>query len=231
MKAPASISVFTSLVLATFAFTDTVRSATNEPVSSSGLPIRTGVVAVPIEANRPAQLRSAAPSLSRCSAEIVQLTQAGMDEGVVIAFISSSGFFQLSADHIVYLNDLGVSSQVIQAMLAHDRKSFGLPAQMTNAANASASVREETVKATLVEKSTTPDLVPTTVASEQGGLTAAIAQTARPEVGMSKQDSQAIGKSSRPQAAPAKKKVFYPIREPYPVELTTPIVFLDAPTF
>src|SRR5882672_8915783 len=44
------------------------------------------------------------------AAEVVRLAQAGVDENVMLSFVTNSpNTFDLSADAIVYLNDLGVS--------------------------------------------------------------------------------------------------------------------------
>jgi hypothetical protein len=53
--------------------------------------------------------------------EVIKLVQAGVSEEVIFAFIERhQGKFNLGADQIVYLNDLGVASAVITAMLKHD---------------------------------------------------------------------------------------------------------------
>ena len=57
------------------------------------------------------------PALS----EIIKLAQAGVSEEVILAYVTNSArLFGLSADQIVYLNDLGVSTPVITALLHHD---------------------------------------------------------------------------------------------------------------
>lgn len=73
--------------------------------------------------------------LSPNAAEMVQLTQAGVNDEVMLAFITNTpGMFNLGADQIIYLNDLGVSSEVITAMIEHDRQLRGgnqFPASVT----------------------------------------------------------------------------------------------------
>jgi hypothetical protein len=65
----------------------------------------------------PANLRLT-PSL----AEIVRLSHSGVDEAVILTFITNSPtLFLLGAEEIVYLNDLGVTSPVITAMLQRDQ--------------------------------------------------------------------------------------------------------------
>lgn len=59
--------------------------------------------------------------LSPALSEIIKLAQAGVSEEVILAYVTNSArLFSLSADQIVYLNDLGVSTPVITALLHHD---------------------------------------------------------------------------------------------------------------
>lgn len=65
----------------------------------------------------PANLR-----VSKPLSEVIQLTQSGVDETVVLLYITNTtAFFTLGAEEIVYLNDLGVSGNVITAMMERDR--------------------------------------------------------------------------------------------------------------
>lgn len=53
--------------------------------------------------------------------EVVKLAQSGVSEEVLLTYVEKyADAFNLGADQIVYLNDLGVSSTVITAMLKHD---------------------------------------------------------------------------------------------------------------
>ncbi len=55
--------------------------------------------------------------------EVIKLSNAGVGEDVVLAFIEHSAYtFPLTADHIVYLNDLGMSPQIVSAMLRKEAK-------------------------------------------------------------------------------------------------------------
>jgi hypothetical protein len=59
--------------------------------------------------------------LSPAAQEIVKMAQAGVSEPVLVAFINKTEKqFNLTADDILYLNDLGVSQGVIAQMLNHD---------------------------------------------------------------------------------------------------------------
>jgi hypothetical protein len=61
-------------------------------------------------------------NLSSAAAEIVKLAQAGVDESVMMTYVSNSAnVFTLTSDDIVYLNDVGVPGTVITAMLQLDQ--------------------------------------------------------------------------------------------------------------
>jgi hypothetical protein len=60
-------------------------------------------------------------------ADIIKLANSGVDQGVLTAFIANStSAFNLSADEIIYLNDLGVPSSVVAAALQHDQTLKGV---------------------------------------------------------------------------------------------------------
>ncbi|HHY85320.1 MAG TPA: hypothetical protein GYA07_07260 [Verrucomicrobia bacterium] len=61
-------------------------------------------------------------TLSYPAREVVKLAQAGVDEGVMLAFVTNSTLvFGLTSDDIIYLNDLGVPESVVTAMLQRDQ--------------------------------------------------------------------------------------------------------------
>ncbi len=63
-----------------------------------------------------------AEGISPAAAEIVKLAQAGVDETVMMAFVTNStNVFQLTSDNLVYLNDVGVPAAVVTAMLQRDQ--------------------------------------------------------------------------------------------------------------
>ena len=89
--------------------------------------------------------RDAGPptQLSTRAAEVIRLTESGVEEGVVRAYIENSQSpFELSAEDIVYLKDLGIQAPVIAAMVRHDtklrdqkRQSEGVPSTSDRVAN------------------------------------------------------------------------------------------------
>ncbi len=54
--------------------------------------------------------------------EIIRMSESGVDAGVLMAFVTNStSIFSLSADEVIYLNDIGMPSEVVTAMLQHDQ--------------------------------------------------------------------------------------------------------------
>lgn len=66
-----------------------------------------------------AQLNALPPN----AREVVKLSQSGADDQVVTAFVKSSATpYSLTADEIISLKNIGVSSPVISAMVSHDNE-------------------------------------------------------------------------------------------------------------
>src|SRR6266436_9151558 len=75
----------------------------------------------PASAPPPGNAPAVQANLSPGAAEVVRLAQSGVTEDVVLAYIQNSqSTFNLAADDVVYLRDVGLSSPVITAMLNHD---------------------------------------------------------------------------------------------------------------
>src|SRR5437773_7110627 len=54
-------------------------------------------------------------------AGIIRLADSGVDESVMLSYVTSAtGTFSLGPEEIIYLNDIGVPSSIITAMLQHD---------------------------------------------------------------------------------------------------------------
>ena len=67
--------------------------------------------------------------LSTPALEVVKLAQAGVDESVMLTFVTNSPYvFNLSSDDIIYLNDVGVPGTVVTAMLQRDQTTGAAPA-------------------------------------------------------------------------------------------------------
>jgi hypothetical protein len=65
-------------------------------------------------------------------AQVVRLTQAGVDESIIMTYVTNSGStFNLDSDKIIYLKDIGLPNEVVTAMMQHDQQ---LQQQMTASA-------------------------------------------------------------------------------------------------
>ena len=60
--------------------------------------------------------------------EVVKLAESGVDESVMMAFVTNSmSLFNLGVEEIIYLNDIGVPGPVVTAMMQRDEVLKGLP--------------------------------------------------------------------------------------------------------
>ena len=56
-------------------------------------------------------------------AEVVRLTQAGVDQSIVMAYVTNStSLFNLDSEKIIYLSDLGAPNSLVTAMMQHDQQ-------------------------------------------------------------------------------------------------------------
>jgi hypothetical protein len=147
--------------------------------------------------------------------ELVKLARGGIETGVLLAYVDNTpGTFNLGPEEIINLRDLGVSNDVITSALQHDQEiksgarflpastvpQMSLPRAITDLAAVPVSTGSPTpAPAALVESETTP--TEPTLAMEAAEL---------------------IPVASREGAST------YPVREPYPVRLTAPILMVNS---
>ena len=56
-------------------------------------------------------------------AQVVRLTQAGVDQSIIMAYVTSStSLFNLDSDEIIYLSNLGAPGSLVTAMMQHDQQ-------------------------------------------------------------------------------------------------------------
>ncbi len=102
------------------------------------------------------------PPLPGPVADVVQLTRGGLDEGVVSEYISNiQEPFALGASQIVYLNDLGVSSNIIHVLM---RKAVAIRPESPAPAppSASAPAIAQSIPTNLAPPPVAPTGIPTT---------------------------------------------------------------------
>jgi hypothetical protein len=103
--------------------------ATNAPAATTTN--ATPVISEEIPPARPANLK-----ISDSTEKIIKLTESNLDEKVILTFVQQTpAKFELDADEIVYLSDVGVPSTVIAAMLKHDGDDPSKAENITAAAN------------------------------------------------------------------------------------------------
>jgi len=198
--------------------------------------------AVPGNKPLPAKLR-----LSPWTTEIVKLAESGIEADVMLSFIDNSGMFNLGADQIIYLSDLGVSGPTINAMLQHDREVISglrpltivsepasepafLPA-FTASSEASSKASTQPVTAPVLSAPVTTELAATPGEGSLAEVNRSVADIQPVALQYAMADerepvSQLV--SVQPKQAHGGNESLYRVREPYPVELLPPIIFINA---
>ncbi len=185
--------------------------------------------------------------LSPWATEIMKLAEARLGDDVMYSFIDNSGTFNLGADQIVYLSDLGVPGQIISAMLQHDQELISGVRPLTIASEPTWEPVPPAIVAgssdSSLKTSSQPALVPAAPVPATAGLAAASDVKSPPEINRSVPDVQLaalpyartddlmparLAALSPPRPPADKKKSLYPVREPQPVELTAPIIFIEG---
>lgn len=226
-NSPASAA--TAQIDASFATITTVKDSPQLP-----LPDRGEVVAK----RQPPKLR-----LSPWTSEVVKLAESGLETAVILAFIENSGTFNLGADQIVYLNDLGLSGEVINAMLQHDRDLISGIKPLTIASDPewAFSPSTFTTENPVLKKPATVFAPSRSATTKRPGATMSLEPGSEKQcLGMEPLSTNTSAASPEQfvatpkgtfdcQERPAERmKSSYPVREPYPVEITSPIVIINA---
>ncbi len=102
---------------------DTVAPGTGAaPPAPAEIPADADVVDAPAKPISTAKPLPPAVRPSGPVAEVVKLADSGVEESVMLAFVANStSTFNLGAEEIIYLNDVGIPSEVVTAMIQHDQ--------------------------------------------------------------------------------------------------------------
>jgi len=184
--------------------------------------------------------------LSPWTSEVVKLAESGIGTDVILTFIENSGTFNLGADQVVYLNDLGLSGEIVNAMLRHDRELISGAKPLTITSEPEWEFSFDPVSAGGSRASDKqppgPSMAPVRSAAAVDSESRARQEASsdnKPVVATTGfgtfetilPNEVATGSRSaftwREQPADTKKSP-YPVREPYPVEITAPIVFING---
>ena len=183
--------------------------------------------AAPAAPGNPAAKSSPAiRSLSPWFYEVEQLARAGVEDGVIQTYITSSaGTFNLTADQVIYLKELGVSPQVINTMMDHDQELISGARTLTASA-----------------PPPYPPAVQAALAARLHATAAAAAPSATPVASSSAPGGSIIAPDDEsdvagtwaffePYDVPEQPASAGPVRVPYAVKLSDPIIIFRLPTF
>ena len=194
-------------------------------VSSNSTAIAAPAPATPALANK-GEDKSSSSTLyvSPWVDEVERLTKAGVDEGVVLAYvINSAGTFNLTADQIVRLKNVGVSPQVVNAMIQHDQELISGARPLTAASPPSLPAAFQAALAAHPQPAVTtaaPSAAPAAPAPGPVQIIANDDYNSEPDLIYVEPDD-----------VPDQPASLGPVRAPYPVKLNDPIIVLRLPSF
>lgn len=164
--------------------------------------------------------------LSPWYCEIEKLTQARVEDAVVLSYIyNSAATFILTADQVIALKNLGASPQVIGAMMRHDRQFITGERLLTASASPPLPPSVQIALAASLDPAGQAKADPTALATPSPApTTPTIAPEAEPEAGEAEVWVEPYYVPDPPQGP-------YPVRLPYPVKLNDPIIMLRLPSF
>ncbi len=155
--------------------------------------------------------------------EVERLTQAGVDEPVILSYIANSaGTFNLTAEQIISLKKLGASAQVINAMMEHDQELASGARPLT--------VTAPPPLPPSVQSALAASLHPT--AETSAPTTSLVAPLPAPASSIIAPDDEPSGMWIwvEPDDVP-EQPASPPVRAPYPVKLNDPIIIFQLPSF
>jgi hypothetical protein len=185
-----------------------------QPITSAVIPVR----------------KTPSTAISPWYTEIVKMTKAGIGPQALLAYIDSAGTFNLGADQIIHLHDLGLPNGLITAMIQHDADlSSGvmpLPVTAVPSATTKLAAALKTPSSTTNAAPVATVVRPVTKAPE----VAAAGEPPPPEIAI-EEDLEANYPElfDYPPTTPPEPAGFSPVRRPYPVPLTDPIIMVRAP--
>ena len=172
--------------------------------------------------------KAAKPLLTGWAFEVARLVQAGVQDSVTLTFITNSaGTFNLGAEQIITLRDLGVSNDLLQAMLAHDQE---IASGVRDVFATTAPLPSQVLPFVLVPSTTKGEAV-----NPQGAAASTTLSNPNPAAvpALESTPAEAVAISVSPDNAPAQPRLcsrkqaepgdVFRVREPNAVQLTAPI--------
>jgi hypothetical protein len=180
----------------------------------------TQVDAQRVPSAKPAAPETAAPfAHSIWLTELVKMAQSGVEPDVMLTFIDSAGTFNLAAEQIILLRDLGVPSEIITSIIRHDvdvrESGQDTPTPIRISTPPLPLLKEKPAPPAPSVAQTTHDSIrpPASSQPEESIIAPSL------ELVMDEEREDACPLLGPP--APAKLS---PVREPYPVKLNEPIL-------
>jgi hypothetical protein len=160
--------------------------------------------------------------------ELVKMARSGVGPDVMLTFVDSAGTFNLGADQIIYLRDLGVTSEVITAIIRHDvdirASGQDTPPAIRIDAPPLPIVRQTHAAASKPTPSVPDSIIPPPSNTPGEGIVAPDFELALGQ----EPDFDSCAFTTPP--TPPERARLTPVREPYPVKLNDPIVMYRATT-
>lgn len=180
--------------------------------------------------------------LSPWASEIAKMVRAGISDDVLLSFIDNSGTFNLDADQIIRLKDLGVSSACINAMLQHDAGviSGARPLTITSALPPSNTLKIILASSAPASGQNNPQPAPQPAANPAPSPVAVFSQSiVAPGTGAASGKNgladpfeitqPAAGSSAMEGFSAQNASLNYRVREPFPEQITAPIIVYRQP--
>ena len=150
--------------------------------------------------------------------ELVKLARSGVEEPVLLSFVDSAGTFNLGAEQIIFLRDVGFSSDLISSMIVHDAEIISGQREVA-ASSLSLSSPALDVKFTKAEPAVqAPPPSDTIVAPMTADFPQEEFVESEPALDFSAESTARVA---------ARNQELYPIREPYAVPVTEPLVLVN----
>jgi len=172
--------------------------------------------------------------------DVIKLSQARIDETVMLTFVDSAGTFNLDADQIIFLRDLGISTDLITAMIQHDFEILSGQRQIPAAPSGSQPMIHLAPSTNASEQQTVPARSPSHRSTSVVASPVTLAQALSPQileknqpvnsaepVFINNEDYAPDGAELQmPRQSSLPREMKSPVRKPYPVQLLDPIVMI-----
>jgi hypothetical protein len=168
--------------------------------------------------------------------DIVKLIRARIEDGVIVTFIDSAGSFNLDAEQIIYLRDLGLSNDLLAIMIQHDTEIISGLRPIPAAPSGSPATVHLGPGEPKVASSPAPSIVSIPLAAKNVSVPTAVPKIFEnigdPAEGLvfakDKQSDEIAMDVPYIPTTPSLPLTISPVRQPYPVQLLDPIVMIRA---